>query len=201
MRGQVPALRNTNPAVPLALPYGLGEMNRKKPVVVDAALAPAWVDIVTALSLSLSLAQAPAQGAASAGPGAAAAGGGALDQARALSGLVARALSPPGVDAAAPAATPESTPCAAAALKGRAADDDNAGPPGGAVPDGTPYPALARYFFLPPGQVRALLIPLSPWLSRSPDTASACPLWQAGATATSLGPARWVTQVRAWPAR
>jgi len=163
MRGQVPALRNTNPAVPLALPYGLGEMNRKKPVVVDAALAPAWVDIVTALSLSLSLAQAPTQGAASAGPGAAAAAaGGALDQARALSGLVARALSPPGVDAAAPAATPESTPCAAAALKGRAADDDNAGPAGGAVPDGTPYPALARYFFLPPGQVRALLIPLSP---------------------------------------
>jgi len=174
MRGQVPALRNTNPAVPLALPYGLGELNRKKPVVVDAALAPAWVDVITALSLSL--AQAPTQSAASAGPGAAAAAaGGAMDQARALSGLLARALSPPGVDAAAPAATPESTPCAAAALKGRAADDDGAGPPG-AVPDGTPYPALARYFFLPPGQVRALQhAPSLPLLALplSPDTAFA----------------------------
>ena len=152
--GQMPKVRSKSTSCPLHLPYGLGEMNRHQPRVVDAELTPAWLDIISALSSS-------SASAASAAPP--------FSLARTLCSLLARIVC--SVDAATPSATALSTPCAAAALLGRALSVSE-----GAdrfvdhlVPEGTPYPAFCRLFHLPPGQQ--------------------------GASATSLGPARWLQQL------
>ena len=188
--GKMPTLRSSSTSVSLCYPYGLGEMNRKKPLVVDVALSQEWMEIMTALgSLSISSSSSSSSSSFSASSSSFPSSASetkphdghksAIDLGRVLSTLISRLLSPPTLDAASPQATPESTPCAASALKGQRSIEQQEADDAAALrhhqhgrhylPEHTPYPAHARMYYLPPGQ--------------------------AGANATSVGPAKWIMQL------
>ena len=130
--GKMPTLRSSSTSVALSYPYGLGEMNRKKPMVVDVALSQEWVEIITSLG---SLPISSSSSSSSSFPSSVAGTRpndprkSPIELARTLSTLVSRLLSPPALDAATPLATPESTPCAASALKGESEDSGGSHPP------------------------------------------------------------------------
>ena len=184
--GKMPTLRSSSTSVSLWYPYGLGEMNRKKPLVVDVSLSQEWMEIMTALgSLPISSSSSFSASSSSSFPSSASetkphdGRKSAIDLGRVLRTLISRLLSPPTLDAASPQATPESTPCAASALKGQRSIEQQEADDAVALrhhhhgrhylPEHTPYPAYARMYYLPPGQ--------------------------AGANATSVGPAKWIMQL------
>ncbi len=53
--GALPTLRQSAPSIPLYLPFGFGEVNRKKLVVIDADFSVAWLNILNAARSSVDI--------------------------------------------------------------------------------------------------------------------------------------------------
>ena len=137
--GILPSLRSSTPSVPIFLPYGLGPLLRHHHTVVDAKFTSEWKRLLGFIASD-------------------------VNKATLFSKLVAHLFE--NLDVA-PISTPESTPCAASALRGQQSIPLNTSP--GVIPQDSPLPVMARLFHLPPGQP--------------------------GANAISIGPAEWMTDL------
>jgi hypothetical protein len=146
--GSLPKLRQSNPSVPLYLPFHLGPLTRKKVEIVDIALSPEWLTILTNASKNLSLAENVTE-------------------------MICVMLS--SIDTAT-VITPETTPYLLHLLQGRTDDSmnnsiDSHTLASHRIPSNLekfPPPAFSRMFFLPPARPGAEVINLGPaeWISQ-----------------------------------
>ena len=137
LNGVLPTLRSSTPSVPIYLPYGLGPLLRTHQTVVDARFTSEWKRLISYIASD-------------------------VHKATLFTKLVAHLFENLDVS---PIATPESTPCAAAALRGQQMIPVSTNP--GVIPQDSPLPVMARLYHLPPGQPGAKAISIGPseWMT------------------------------------